>query len=426
MRPSLSAVLVLIAGHVISVSAETPAGSNLTPAEQDLVTLMTDYYEALEIYWSARRKYETSEAYDQSIANGKIVDPNVEYIPRLLEFEKANRGEDIGLLALWHVFREAARGGKIDAPAIVGRRQAATRLLPYAQSDLLPIVVRAAMLGHYEPTVYESVIKLLDSQTVPTNSNNMLRYFLATKSLETRDGREATAKRLEALRGGSEPSRSNEFDQSIARFDTYPSAKVVQQRCNAAIRILEELSRDKASPRMWGLEGADEQWRVVRTIKDPSQPLLTERAAAVLFKERKLKVGASAPELEVKLLDETAWRLADHRGKVVIVQFSFTGCGPCEEMYPDLADLFAEYSDNVAILTLMSDKTPQSAIDALASRKFTWSIALDGDPGCVATKWSVSGFPETYVVDREGRITARGLRGKALREKVILLLDNDD
>jgi hypothetical protein len=71
----------------------------------------------------------------------------------------------------------------------------------------------------------------------------------------------------------------------------------------------------------------------------------------------------------------------------------------------------------------MRDKTPENALDAVDSGKITWSVAADGNPGSIATKWSVSSFPETYVVDRDGNIAAYDLRGERLREKVVRLLD---
>jgi thiol-disulfide isomerase/thioredoxin len=422
MRRSLGVALLLVAGQVVSVSAERPSGSELTPAEQELVALMTDYYGALEIYWSARREYETIEAYQKAIAEGDLVDPNAEYIPRLLAFEAEHPGEDVGLLALWHVFREAARGGMIDSPTNVGRREAATRLGAYAESELLLIVVRVAMSGRYEPAVYEAVTELVSTPAGSRAIRDILRYRVATDSLETRDGRNWQAKRLEALRSGAEPRWSGELDYMMAWFDMFPSAEDLEERCNSAIRTLEELAIDEASPRLPGVKGADERWYVVRIIDDAKQPRLAEKAAALLFKERHLKVGARAPDLEVTLLNGAAWRMADQIGKVVVIQFSFTGCGPCERMYPELAKLAAEFGERVAILTLMRDETSESALEAVASGKITWHVALDGKPGRVATQWSVSGFPETYVIDSHGNITAHGLRGEALREEVARLL----
>jgi peroxiredoxin len=234
-----------------------------------------------------------------------------------------------------------------------------------------------------------------------------------------------SAKRLKALRDGAEPIWAGELDYQVAWFGTFPLGEEMQERCNAAIKTLEELAGDEASPRLPGREGADERWYVVRTVDDPSQPLLAEKAAATLFKERHLQVGVHAPQLEVKLLDDRPWRMVDQLGKVVILQFSFTGCGPCEQMYPDLSALSAEYGNRIAILTLMRDDTPEKAEDAVASGKITWDVALDGKPGGVATQWSVSGFPQTYVIGRDGKITAHDIRGEDLREEVARRLDED-
>jgi thiol-disulfide isomerase/thioredoxin len=280
------------------------------------------------------------------------------------------------------------------------------------------------MYGYYEPAVYEAISKLIGSPAIPTANRDMISYHLAADSFENRDAQKALTERLKILQGGAKPS-PGQLEDLIGRIRLLPAEDELQARCDAATRTLEELAKDEKSPRLRNLKGVDERWYIVRVVEDSSQPLLAEKAAAVLFKERYLTVGSDAPDLAVTLIDDAPWRLADQLGKVVVVQFSFTGCGPCEQMYPDLAKLSKDYGDRVEILTLMKDKTSQNARDAVASGKLTWSVALDGEPGRVSTQWSVSGFPETYVIDRRGKIAARGLRGETLREKVIQLLDTD-
>lgn len=425
MRTWLCFVLLFVACLAAESIAETSAKSRLTASEQELVTLMTDFYAALETYWSDGEEYKTREAYNEAVVAGTIVDPNLEYIPKLLAFEADHRGEDVGLLALWHVFREAARGGTMDSPACIGRREAVKHLAAYTDSKLLPAVAPKTMLGTYDPEVYESISELVRTHPLPGRSNDILRYTLATECFEIRAVRDRVAKRLESLRAGIEPSRADELDIHLAFLERLPSSEKLQQDCKAATKTLEELASDDDSPRFNRLLGIDEKWYVVRVIEDDSYPLVAEKAAAVLFKERRLKTGAPAPDLEVKLLDDTLWRMADQRGKVVVVQFSFTGCGPCERMYPDLASLSEDYGAEVAILTLMRDKTRDNALEAMEDGKLTWSVAIDGNPGRIAAKWSVSGFPEIYVVDRDGNIAAEGLRGEKLRKEVVRLLDKN-
>ncbi len=188
-----------------------------------------------------------------------------------------------------------------------------------------------------------------------------------------------------------------------------------------AMRTVEELAEKSASPRFPDIEGVDERNYIIRISEDNTQPRVAEKAAAALFKQRHLIVGAKAPDLEAPLLNGTTWRMMDQLGKVIVIQFSFTGCGPCEQMYPDLAALAAEYPEQLEILTLMRDETPVSALEGTKSGKLTWSVAVDGKPGRITTKWSVSSFPTIYVVDKNGNIAAEDVRGDALRDEVARL-----
>ncbi|TWU00117.1 Thiol-disulfide oxidoreductase ResA [Botrimarina colliarenosi] len=427
MRTSLTVAVLLVActaGLIWAVqSARNP---DLTSAEQELVALMTDYYAALEPYWHATSELKSREDYDRAIADSTLVDPSAEYIPRLLDFEADHRGDDVGLLALWHVFKEAGRGGGDDAPEVVGRREALSRLPFYAKSNLLSIAGKVTFYGNYEPAAHDAISSLVASETVPKATRDALRFYLANDDLELEDARVRSVQRVEALRSGAKPYRPGELDLHVEWLAKSPSEAEMAARRDAAVATLEQLVADEASPLIPGTKGVDDRWYVIRIIDDPHPQRFADQAAALLFRERHLKVGVVAPDLEVSLLDGEPWRMADQRGKAVVVQFSFTGCGPCARMYPDLADLTTEYGDRLEILTLMRDATPDSALEGVADGKLTWSVALDGDPGRVAREWSVDGFPEVYVIDQVGKIAAIGLPGEALRDEVARLLNAAD
>jgi len=399
-------------------TTDTETNAQLDAGEQALVDLMTDYYGALETWWTAIEKYDSWAARDKAIAAGELVDPNAEYIPRLLAFESEHRGEETGLLALWHVFRAAAGTGRFKAPAVAGRRTAAKRLAQYEQSRLLPFVVSTAMDGFPEPQVYDSVKALCNSPALPSASRKMLRFYLASNSLGTRDSRQYSVKRLDILRAGGEPTWSGELENHLSLLKVWPSAEELNERCVNAMRTLSELAEEPDSPRFPKIERADDRGYLIRLGENSTQPSVAEKATAVLFKERHLKIGAKVPNLEISLIDGAMWRMADQLGKVVIVQFSFTGCGPCERMYPELAALSARYPENLAILTLMSDETPDSVLQAKKSGKLTWSVALDSGPGSIARKWSVSFFPTVYVMDKSGKIAGDDARGDRLQREV--------
>lgn len=425
MRSFLIAFVISAVYSAQLAAQEAPPPVELSPAEQELVTLMTGYYEALDTYWRGLREFKSTEAYQAALDDGSFIDPNAEYIPRLLEFEAAYRGDDFGLLALWHVFREAARGYDEQQPATVGRQEAVKRLPAYEKNDLLTTVVRTALSGSHEPTAYDAIASITNSPTIPQGTRDALLYFLAAESLELEQTQVAIARWVEALRNGAEPNREGELEERIAWLERVPATEVLKQRSAEAIETLQRLAADEDSPVLPGLKGVDDRAYVVRLIEDPEPRRLADRAAAMLFKHQNLKIGATAPDLEVVLLGGDPWRMIDQRGKVVILQFSFTGCGPCEQMYPDLAALAEEHGDKVEVLSLMRDKTPESVLEKVAAGTMTWSIALDGDPGRIARQWSVEGFPTIYVIDRNGKITATNLRDDRLRREIARLLESD-
>lgn len=425
MRLFLVALALFVACSAQLLAEEPPQSVSLTPAEQELVALMTEYFEALEPYWRSLDEFKSNEEYQAALADGTLADPSAEYIPKLLALEARHRGEDVGLLALWHVFRRAAGGGSKDQPPAIGRREAAGRLSAYAQSNLLPTVGRAALLGNFEPVVYDALAALVESPSIPEESRDVLRYFLVAENLQLQRSHESTTKRIGELQGGAEPKWADELEQQLAWLKTIPTARALQARAEAGIATLEQLKEDKASPILPGLQGVDDKWYIVRLAPDADPWRLADRATALLFEERHLRIDGPAPDLEVVLLDGTPWRMADQRNKVVVVQFSFTGCGPCAAMYPDLADLTEEHGDRLEVLTLMRDETAEHAQESVDSGKMTWSVSLDGKPGRITRQWSVDGFPTVYLIDRNGNISARNLRGDDLRKEIAELLDAD-
>ncbi len=213
----------------IAKTTDTQANPRLSAAEQALVDLMTAYYGELEVWWEATAKYETSAAREAAIAAGELVDPGARYVARLLAFESEHRGEDAGLLALWHVFRQAASTARFDAPAVVGRREAATRLVHYEQSPLLPVVARIAL--HRKPQVHDSLQTLGSSPTIPESSRDMLRFYLAVDSFDQKEARQYSAERVGVLRAGGEPTWARELENHLSLLEAWPAAEVLDERC---------------------------------------------------------------------------------------------------------------------------------------------------------------------------------------------------
>jgi len=121
-----------------------------------------------------------------------------------------------------------------------------------------------------------------------------------------------------------------------------------------------------------------------------------------------LQRGAAVPEFSLPALDgRHPVSLAEQRGRVVLVNFWATWCGPCEQEMPAMERLYEQLGgeDFELLAVSVDDSAPEVAAfrDRLALR---FPILLD--PGAeVARRYQTTGYPESILVDRDGRMVER-------------------
>jgi peroxiredoxin len=116
-------------------------------------------------------------------------------------------------------------------------------------------------------------------------------------------------------------------------------------------------------------------------------------------------VGDPAPDISVTMLDGSTKRLSDLRGKVVLVNFFATWCGPCNYELPHLEKLWHDFKDNdrFAMLVIDREETAEVVTPFLSKHKFTFPVALD--PSAIVFKqFAKDGIPRTYLIGRDGTI----------------------
>jgi cytochrome c biogenesis protein CcmG/thiol:disulfide interchange protein DsbE len=120
-------------------------------------------------------------------------------------------------------------------------------------------------------------------------------------------------------------------------------------------------------------------------------------------------IGSVAPDFTLASLDGEPIRLADLRGRPVIVNFWASWCGPCIEEFPLLRDAAARHeADGLAVIGVVYRDRAEAAREFMERHGGTWAAAMD--PGeQVATAYGVVGPPETYFIDRDGTIVARNI-----------------
>src|SRR6266849_9202683 len=128
-----------------------------------------------------------------------------------------------------------------------------------------------------------------------------------------------------------------------------------------------------------------------------------------------------APEFKLSGLDGKPVTLADSRGKVILLNFWATWCGPCRAEIPDLVELQNKYKDRLQILGLVVDEDDQDAIKEFAEKfGINYPVAIAGND--IRFQYGgIAALPTSFVLDAEGRIVQKheGLRDPVLYETEI-------
>jgi peroxiredoxin len=116
-------------------------------------------------------------------------------------------------------------------------------------------------------------------------------------------------------------------------------------------------------------------------------------------------VGEPAPDFELTSIDGTPFRTADLRGRVVVLNFFATWCGPCQHELPHLQDIWNEFRDNddFQMLVVGREESAESLKDFQKTHKFTFPLAPDPDKS-IYGKFASQSIPRTYLISRNGTI----------------------
>ncbi|MCB9454280.1 MAG: TlpA family protein disulfide reductase [Anaerolineaceae bacterium] len=115
--------------------------------------------------------------------------------------------------------------------------------------------------------------------------------------------------------------------------------------------------------------------------------------------------SGAAPTFSLTTFDGTTYNLADLRGKVVIINFWASWCGPCRVEAPDLQTVWEKYQDrgDVLLLGVAYTDTEDGAKAFIAEYSQTYPNGMDLGTR-ISDAYNIQGVPETFVIDQHGNV----------------------
>jgi thiol-disulfide isomerase/thioredoxin len=132
-------------------------------------------------------------------------------------------------------------------------------------------------------------------------------------------------------------------------------------------------------------------------------------------------VGKEAPDIKLPTPEGKELSLSSFRGKLVLVDFWASWCGPCRTEMPNVVKVYKKYHDkNFEIFGVSLDQDMNRWVEAIKSDGITWPQVSDLKywNSEVVRTYGIDGIPFTVLVDKDGKIIAKGLRGVELEKAI--------
>ncbi|MGB1308174.1 MAG: redoxin domain-containing protein [Oceanihabitans sp.] len=152
----------------------------------------------------------------------------------------------------------------------------------------------------------------------------------------------------------------------------------------------------------------------------------------LLSKNLKTAIGSKISNFSGPSPEGKTIAFNDVKGKITIIDFWAAWCGPCRKENPNVVKIYNKYHDKgLEIIGISLDGTPRQKnakkawTDAIEKDALNWhhisNLQYFNDP--IAKEFNINSIPATYIIDANGVILAKNLRGKALENKIAELLD---
>ncbi len=295
---------------------------------------------------------------------------------------------------LHYIFIDGIRG---NAPVIVENGEITFK----AQKDSLPFV---ELKGTIQNDLFMNYLE--ESRTLSSMSRSMNDDF--RKANAARDTAAVQALREEYL---ELQERGNSFEQDFVKENPNAliSALVLEKMLTAKTLSVEEV--------MGMYEALSEEIKLTRPGKRLSELLKTAKATSI---------GVMAPEFSGPTPEGSQLTLSEIKGKVTLIDFWAAWCKPCRMENPNIVSVYNKYKDKgLHVVGVSLDRKKEEWLGAIESDGLEWNHIsnLQYFQGPIAQLYNINAIPAAFLLDENGVIVAKDLRGAALEQKVAELLN---
>lgn len=144
------------------------------------------------------------------------------------------------------------------------------------------------------------------------------------------------------------------------------------------------------------------------TLLPKIKTLLTKSLLASFFfiatSVNALELGQPAPDFTLKSMAGTNLKLTEQRGKIIVINFWASWCGPCRKEMPVLQKFYDKYQDlGVSVWGVNVEQENQAGRDFLADLNLSFPILFDAS-NTISAMYQVEAMPTTVIVDRDGLV----------------------